>query len=343
MRIVLDAMGSDDCPEPEVQASIEAAHMFGDVVILVGPSERLKPKLQALAGSNPPVQLVNATDVITMEDKGLALALKAKKKDSKTSMAVGIDLVKNGQADAFVTAGNTGGAMATAYYRLGLVHGLERPALTGIFPVKGGRCIVLDIGTNPECKPEHLLQFAIMGTIYAHAIHGVASPRVGLLSNGEEAGKGNELVKGAYPLLEASGLNFYGNVEGKEIFGGEVDVVVTDGFSGNVLLKSSEAVAKLLVDVLKEELMGSLRTKIGAALAKPAFGKLRKMLDPAEVGAALLLGVNGLVFIGHGRSDARALVSGIRLARQTVEAKLLGGIQTAIQEQISKLPKTESE
>lgn len=337
MRIVLDAMGSDDCPEPEVQAAVEAAQQFGEEILLVGPAEQLKPRLEALAGPNPPVQLINASDVITMEDKGLALALKAKRRDSKTSMAIGIDLVKNGHADAFVTAGNTGGAMATAYYRLGLVPGLERPGLTGIFPVKGGRCVILDIGTNPECKPEHLLQFAVMGSIYSRVLYGVEKPRVGLLSNGEEAGKGNELVKGTYPLLEGSGLNFYGNVEGKEIFGGRVDVVVTDGFSGNVLLKTSEAVARLLVDILKEELMGSLRTKIGAALAKPAFDELRKILDPAEVGAALLLGVNGLVFIGHGRSDSRALVSAIRLARQTVEEKLLGKIQLAIQEQISKL------
>jgi glycerol-3-phosphate acyltransferase PlsX len=337
MRIVLDAMGSDDCPEPEVQASIEAARLFGDEIILVGPADQLKPKLQALAGANPPVQLVDASDVITMKDKGLALALKAKRKESKTSMAVGIDLVKNGQADAFVTAGNTGGALATAYYRLGLVPGLERPGLTAIFPVKGGRCIVLDIGTNPECKPEHLLQFAIMGSIYAHAIYGIASPRVGLLSIGEEAGKGNELVKGTYPLLETSGLNFFGNVEGKEIYGGSVDVVVTDGFSGNVFLKSSEAVAKLLIDTLKEELMSSMRTKIGALLAKPSFDKLRILLDPTEVGAALLLGVNGLVFIGHGRSNAKALVSAIRLARKTVEANLLSGVQTAIQEQIQRV------
>jgi glycerol-3-phosphate acyltransferase PlsX len=337
MRIVLDAMGSDDCPEPEVQASIEAARLFGDEIILVGPADQLKPKLQALAGANPPVQLVDASDVITMKDKGLALALKAKRKESKTSMAVGIDLVKNGQADAFVTAGNTGGALATAYYRLGLVPGLERPGLTAIFPVKGGRCIVLDIGTNPECKPEHLLQFAIMGSIYAHAIYGIASPRVGLLSIGEEAGKGNELVKGTYPLLETSGLNFFGNVEGKEIYGGSVDVVVTDGFSGNVFLKSSEAVAKLLIDTLKEELMSSMRTKIGALLAKPSFDKLRILLDPSEVGAALLLGVNGLVFIGHGRSNAKALVSAIRLARKTVEANLLSGVQTAIQEQIQRV------
>jgi glycerol-3-phosphate acyltransferase PlsX len=342
MHIVLDAMGSDDCPDPEVQAAVDAARLYGDEIILVGPADLLKPKLQALAAPNSLVQLVNASDVITMEDKGLALALKAKKRESKTSMAVGIDLVKNGQADAFVTAGNTGGAMATAYYRLGLVPGLERPGLAGIFPVKGGRCIVVDIGTNPECKPEHLLQFAVMGSIYARAIHGIESPRLGLLSNGEEAGKGNELVKGTYPLLESSGLNFSGNVEGKEIFGGRVDVVVTDGFSGNVLLKTSEAVAKLLVDILREELMSSLRTKIGAALAKPAFSKLRSMLDPAEVGAALLLGVNGLVFIGHGRSNTRALVSAIRLARQTVDASLLGGIQKAIQEQISQLSSQES-
>jgi glycerol-3-phosphate acyltransferase PlsX len=251
-------------------------------------------------------------------------------------MAVGIDLLHNGEADAFVTAGNTGGALATAYYRLGTIPGVERPALTGMFPVKGGYCAVLDIGANPECKPHHLLQFAIMGSLYASRVRGIPSPRVGLLSNGEEAGKGNELVKGAYPLLEASGLNFIGNVEGKELFGGAADVVVTDGFTGNILLKSSEAVAKLIVDVLRQELMSSARTKIGALLAKPAFGNIRRMLDPGEVGAAPLLGIDGLVFIGHGRSDAHALVSAIHTARQAVEADLLVALRSAIQKQLQQ-------
>ncbi|MBN2550538.1 MAG: phosphate acyltransferase PlsX [Anaerolineales bacterium] len=340
MRIVLDAMGSDTCPEPEVLAAVEAARLFGDEIILVGPVDQLEPRLQALGRENHMVRLVNAPDTITMKDKGLALALKAKRKGSKTSMAVGIDLVKEGQADAFVTAGNTGGALATAYYRLGTIPGVERPALTGLFPVRNGYCVVLDIGANPECKPEHLLQFAVMGSVYASKVRGVPQPRIGLVSNGEEAGKGNELVKSAYPLLEASGLNFIGNVEGKELFGGNADVAVTDGFTGNILLKSSEAVAKLITDILKEELLSSLRTKLGAALARPAFGRIKTMMDPAEVGAAPLLGIAGLVFVGHGRSDARALVSAIRTARQAVEVNLLTEIQTAIQERLAALTLT---
>lgn len=338
MRIVLDAMGSDGCPEPEIQAALQAADLFGDEIILVGPQEQLGPRLKAAPGGGAGVRLVDAADTITMKDKGLALALKAKRRGSRTSMAVGMDLIAAGEADAFVTAGNTGGALATAYYRLGTLAGVERPALTALFPVREGFCVVADIGANPDCKPEHLLQFAVMGVVYANKVRGIANPRLGLLSNGEEPGKGNELVRGAYPLFEASGLNFIGNVEGKELFGACADVVITDGFSGNVLLKTSEAVARLITDVLREELTSSLRTKVGALLAKPAFGRLKLMLDPAEVGAAPLLGIDGLVFIGHGRSDARALVSAIRTARQAVGANLLAALHDAIQDQIASLP-----
>jgi glycerol-3-phosphate acyltransferase PlsX len=336
MRIVLDALGSDNCPDPEVQAALQVAHEFGDDILLVGPADQLRDKLDALNGTTARVQIVNAPEAITMEDKGIKLALKAKRREAKNSMAVGIDLVKSGEADAFVTAGNTGGILATGYYRLGLIPGLERPALTALFPVKGGHTVVLDIGANPECKPEHLYQFAIMGSIYAQKVLQIDSPRLGLLSNGEEAGKGNQLIKETFPLLEASELNFIGNVEGKELFGGEADVVVMDGFTGNILLKSSEAVAKLLIDSLREELMSSFRTKAGAVLAKPAFEAIRKMLDPAEVGAAPLLGLDGLIFVGHGRSDAYALVSAIRNARKAVEADLLNAIQEAIEEQLSQ-------
>jgi glycerol-3-phosphate acyltransferase PlsX len=337
MRIVLDAMGSDTCPEPEIAAAVEAARLFGDEIILVGPHDQLAPRLKAFDGDASRVRLIDAPDTITMKDKGLALALKAKRKGSLTSMAVGIDLVKAGKADAFVTAGNTGGALATAYYRLGTISGVERPALTALFPVKDGFCVVLDIGANPECKPEHLLQFAVMGSVYADEMRGMPQPRVGLLSNGEEAGKGNELVKETFSLLEESGLNFIGNVEGKELFGGQADVVVTDGFTGNILLKASEAVAKLITDVLRQELMSSARTKAGALLAKPAFDRLKSLLDPAEVGAAPLLGIDGLVFIGHGRSDAHALVSAIRTARQSVEINLLNALHDAIQERLALL------
>jgi glycerol-3-phosphate acyltransferase PlsX len=336
MRIVLDAMGSDTCPEPEVAAAVEVARSFGEEIILVGPIEELTARLRSTGASTTSVRLVDATDTISMSDKGLALALKAKRRNSKTSMAVGIDLVKTGQADAFVTAGNTGGVMATAFFRLGMIPGVERAGLTATFPVKDGFCIVLDIGANPDCKPEHILQFAIMGSIYANKTRGIDNPRVAILSNAEEAGKGNELVREAFPLLVSSGLNFIGNVEGKELFGGEADVVVTDGFTGNILLKSTEAVAKLIMDIMKEQLKSNPISMIGGALAKPSLIKLRAMLNPDEYGAAPLLGLNGLVFIAHGRSNAHALVSAIKAARASVEANLLGSIQTAIEDSIQK-------
>lgn len=339
MHIVLDAMGSDTCPAPEVEAAVQAARTWGDEIFLVGPEAVLKPMLEASGGSQLPIRLVDASEVITMEDKGLKLALKAKRERSKTSMAVGIDLVKNGQAQAFVTAGNTGGALATAFFRLGMMENVERPALTALFPVKTGYCVVLDIGANPMVQPEDLVQFGVMGSIYAQKVQGVANPRVGLLSNGEEAGKGSDLVKAAYPLLASSGLNFIGNVEGKELFGGEADVVVMDGFTGNILLKSSEAVAKLITDLLRQELKRSPLTLIGAALARPAFGRIKQLMDPGEVGAAPLLGVNGLVFIGHGRSDARAMFNAVRVARQAVAADLLGSVKAAIQDQVAAVQK----
>ena len=216
--------------------------------------------------------------------------------------------------------------------------GVIRPALTGIIPVRGGHCVLLDIGANAECRPEFLVQFAVMGSIYAEKLLGVKNARIGLLANGEEAGKGNNLVRETYPLLEKSGLNFIGNVEGKELFGGQADVVVCDGFTGNILLKTSEAVAKLITDILKENLMASFRTKLGGALAMPAFAQIKKMMDPAEVGAAPLLGVDGLVFVGHGRSNARAMFSAVRIARQIVATDLLSSLRQAIQSRLSDVP-----
>jgi glycerol-3-phosphate acyltransferase PlsX len=336
MRIVLDAMGSDTCPEPELVAAVEAARLFGEQIILVGPAETLAPRLQTLDASPKLIRLVDAIETISMSDKGMALALKAKRRNSKTSMAVGIDLVKSGEADAFVTAGNTGGAMTTAYFRLETIPGVERPALAATFPVKNGYCIILDIGANPDCKPEHLVQFAIMGSIFASTARGIANPRIAILSNGEEGGKGNELVRNTYPLLENSGLNFIGNVEGKELFAGEADVVVTDGFTGNILLKSTEAVAKLIMDILRQQLKSNLISMIGGSLAKPSLSKIRDLLNPDEYGAAPLLGVNGLVFIGHGRSNAHALVSAIKAARASVEANVLDSIRSAIQVSLLK-------
>lgn len=331
MTIILDTMGSDNYPVPEIQAAIEYTRLFKEELILVGNEEILKPGLSSAGAAGLPIRIVHAPEVLEMEDKPVENA----RKKGQNSMAVGMECIKSGQGQAFVTAGNTGGAMVNALLKLGRIKGVLRPALTTFFPVKGGKCIVLDIGANAECKPEFLLEFAIMGSVYAQKVLKVSSPRIGLLSNGEEAGKGNELVKQTYPLLASSKLNFTGNIEGKELFGGMVDVAVTDGFTGNILLKSSEAVAKLITDTLKESLLSSFTSKLGALLAKPAFVKLKKMMDPAEVGAALLLGIDGLVFVGHGRSDSRALLNALVFAREMVEADLLGALKTSIQENIS--------
>jgi glycerol-3-phosphate acyltransferase PlsX len=336
-RIVVDAMGSDDFPVPDIVGAVQAAREYGLEIILVGDETKIGPVLASQNPGNLPIRVIHAPEMLTMEDKGMALVLKARRPNSMNSMAIGIDLVKNGQADAFVTAGNTGAASVTAYFRLGTIPGVDRPGLTPVFPTASGSCVVLDVGANPDCKPGNLLQFAIMGSIYAEKVRGVNRPIIGLLSNGEEAGKGNELIKQTYPLLKGSGLNFYGNIEGKELIGGKVDVAVTDGFTGNILLKTSEAVAKLLMDKIKEAIQtGGLLANLGGLLVKPALKGIKKMMDPAEEGAAPLLGVNGLVFIGHGRSDAIAIKNAIRVANNAVKANVLESIRTAIEQSLKK-------
>jgi len=338
MTLVLDAMGSDQYPDPEIRAAIDCSNEFGEEIILVGNEDIVKPKLAAAIGNKSKVRLVHAPDILEMWDKPVENA----KKKPLNSMAVGLNLLKTGEGQAFISAGNTGGVMFNALRVLGRLPGVQRPALTTLFPVKGGHCVVLDIGANADCRPDFLVQFAVMGSIYAQKTLKIKNPRVGLLSNGEEAGKGNQLIKDTYHLLENCGLNYIGNVEGKEVFGGQTDVVVTDGFTGNIFLKSSEAVAKLITDTLKEELMSSFQTKIGGFLAKPAFKAIKKMMDPAETGAAPLLGIDGLVFVGHGRSDARAMVSALRVAHQSVQVDLLGSLRTAIQERLADLPAPDS-
>lgn len=337
IKIVLDAMGSDNHPVPDVEGAVMAAREYGVEIILTGDASKIQPILDSNNAAGLPIRIVHAPEMLTMEDKGEKLALKARHKDSQNSMAVGIDLVKKGEADAFVTAGNTGAGMITALFRLGRMRGVDRPALAPIFPTATGSCVVLDIGANPDCKPENLLQFAIMGSVYAEKVRGAKNPKVGLVSNGEEEGKGNELVRAATPLFKASNLNYYGNVEGKEVIGGQVDVAVTDGFVGNVMLKTAEAVAKLIVDQIRTIIKGgNVLTKIGGLLVKPALGKIKQMLDPSDQGAAPLLGVNGLVFIGHGRSDALAIKSALRVAKEAVEAQVLDAMKSAIEESLKK-------
>jgi len=330
MTIILDAMGSDKYPDPEIEGALAAAELYNENIILVGQKALVEPKLKALNTHNLPVTLVDAPEVLEMGDKAVASA-KAK---PRNSMAVGMELVKSGQGQAFVTAGNTGAALFVSAITLRRLPGVQRPVLTAIFPTRTGHCVVCDIGANADCRPEFFPEFGTMGSIYAERVLGVKNPRVGLLANGEEKGKGNTLVKATYPLMEASGLNFVGNIEPKELFAGEADVVLCDGFTGNILLKSSEAVASLMKDKISEGIKSSFLSSLGGLLVKPALKKVMKMIDPAEVGAAPLLGVNGLVFVGHGRSNARAIVSAIGVAHQAVQADLFGHLTKAIQEKM---------
>lgn len=336
MPLILDAMGSDRYPDPEIQAAVDTANLFAEDVLLVGSEALLAPKLKALDPNNRRVRIVDAPDILEMHEK----PVEAVKRKPRNSMAVGLELIKNGEGQAFVSAGNTGGVMFNALRTLGRIKGIQRPALTAMFPTRDGHCVVLDIGANADCRPDFLLEFAVMGSVYAEKVLDKASPRVALLSNGEEAGKGNQLVKDAYHLLETAKFNFIGNVEGKELFGGQADVVITDGFTGNILLKTSESVAKLITETLKEEMSGSVLRMLGALLVKPAFMRVKKMMDPREVGAAPLLGIDGLVFVGHGRSDAHALVSAMKVAHQAVDAHLLDAIRTAIQDQLTQSPES---
>jgi glycerol-3-phosphate acyltransferase PlsX len=323
--IVLDAMGSDDRPKPELAAAVLSTQTDDIDLILVGDEQTLSSGLAAQPGDKSHIRIVHAPEAIDMTDH--IQEARAKKQNT---MQVGMELVKQGEAQAFVTAGNTGMAMYFGTKIFGLMPGVIRPCLSTTFPVKGGKAVILDVGANAECRPEFLVQFGQMGQVYARIMINRTNPTVGLLSNGEEEGKGNDLVREAGPLMRQQVPGFVGNIEGKEFFGGKVDVAVTDGFTGNVLMKSSEALGKLLFETLKEELMRSTRTKIGALLAKPAFDSVRKLIDPSEVGAAPLLGLDGLVFVGHGRSDAKSMVSAINQARIAIELNLLESLRKAI-------------
>ena len=328
MKIVVDAMGGDHAPAVVVDGAIQAARALETEIVLVGQQAAVEAELRKHDTAGLPITVVHASQVVEM-DEHPAAAVKAKK---DSSMVVGMDLVRHGEADAFVTAGNSGGALAAALFRLGRVRGIQRPALSTVFPSQTaqGHCFFLDVGANADCKPEYLLQFAIMGAVYAERILGVPRPRVAIVSNGEEVGKGNQLVQETVPLLQASGLNFVGNAEGKDIPWGIADVIVTDGFTGNVIVKLSEGVAKFIVDTLKTEITSRTLSKIGALLAKPAFDVIKRRLDYREYGGAPLLGVDGVVIVGHGRSDAYAIKNAILVAARTVENGVLEAIKRGI-------------
>jgi len=327
MRIVLDAMGTDDCPVSDVEGAVQAARDWGDEIILVGDQARVETELEKHDTAGLKLEVIHTSQAIEMTDK----PVEAARAKTDSSMRVGMNLVRDGQADAFVSAGNTGALLAVAtLHSVRRIPGVKRPAVTTVFPMANGLVTFLDIGANADCRPEHLFQFAVMGSIYTDRVRGIKNPRVALLSNGEEPGKGSTLVRETFELLQASDLNFIGNVEAKEFIAAGADVVVTDGFTGNIALKTIEAVARMLNELIREELMSNPLTVLGGLLAKPAFRRVAKKIDPFDIGGAPLLGVNGIVIAAHGRSNGWAIRNAIRQARLAVEADLVSAMTAAI-------------
>jgi glycerol-3-phosphate acyltransferase PlsX len=327
--IVVDAMGSDKAPEPEVRGAVLAARQFDVRVHLVGPEDKLRPILRhALRGQRLPVFIAPASEWITMDDKA-AQAVRAKR---DSTMRVGLKMVREGRAAGFFTAGNTGAAMATAKMVLGMLSGVDRPALAQILPtVNRVPSLLLDVGANVDCDPDNLVQFAMMGHMYAKNILRIHNPRVGLLSIGEEDSKGNALTRDTLPLLRAlKGINFKGNVEGRDLFNGHSDVAVCDGFVGNVALKSIEGTAHLLSDSLRESLKSTVTSQVGALLSRRAFAEFKKRLDYSEYGGAVLLGVRGVCIVGHGSSNEKAIMNGVRVAAEFAQAEVNSSIEAAL-------------
>ncbi|HOV78538.1 MAG TPA: phosphate acyltransferase PlsX [Bacillota bacterium] len=326
MKIAVDAMGGDYAPREIVKGSVQAAAEYGLPVILVGDEKLIRKELN-VRDLDGMISIVHAPEVIGMREHP-AVAVR-RKKDSSIVRAT--QLVKEGEAGALVSAGSTGAAMASALLGLGRIKGIDRPAIAGVLPSEQGLTVILDAGANVDCKPHHLLQFGIMGYLYAKKIFGLDNPRVGLLSNGEEDTKGNETTLSVYPLLSKAGINFIGNVEGRDIFTGNVDVVVCDGFIGNIVLKACEGLASSLFRMMREEISRSFMAMIGTVLAEPALRGFRKRLDYAEYGGAPLLGVNGISIICHGSSTAKAVKNAVRVARESVDNCLVDAIRDSIE------------
>jgi glycerol-3-phosphate acyltransferase PlsX len=327
VRVALDAMGGDRGPEVNVEGAVTAAREFGTAVILVGVEEELQRHLRQHETHGLPLIVRHAPEVVEMGESPL-IALRRKK---HSSIRIGLDLVKRGEADAFVSAGNTGAVMATAVVVLGPLPGVERPAIAVVVPTLTGHAVLLDAGANVDSKARHLVQFAIMGNVYARDFLGLPRPRVGLLSIGEEESKGNELTREVFKELEdEASLNFIGNVEGRDVFNGTSDVIVCDGFTGNVALKISESVLDAMFTLLREELGKDLRGKAGSLLLLPAFKRFKRRVDPSEFGGAPLLGVNGVCVISHGRSTGKAIKNAVRTAAECVASKVISHIREGI-------------
>jgi len=323
-RIALDAMGGDHAPQEIIKGAILASREYGVDILLVGKEEVIREKLSVIGEKLPAaIELVHAPEVVEMDDTALA-PLRRKR---KSSVRICANLVAEGRADAFVSAGNTGATWTSARAVMGMIEGVSRPALAAIVPSTKGHTLLLDVGANVDAKPNHLREFAVMGHFYAQMVFGIEQPRVGLLSIGEEEGKGNELTKETFRVLKETGLNFIGNAEGRDVYNGNCDVVVCDGFIGNVVLKASEALGEFVSRTLKTEMTRSLPRKVGALLARSAFDDLKKRMDYSEYGGAPLLGVKGGCIVCHGRSNAKAIKNAIRVAcdfaRNRIDSKIL--------------------
>jgi phosphate acyltransferase len=326
LRIAVDAMGGDLAPAQTVLGAAEAARIPGVEIVMVG----LPDRVQRLLDPHPGLRFVPASQVIGM-DEHPAQAVRAK---TDSSLSVCARLCKQGQADAWVSAGNSGAIMAAALFIQGRVRGVDRPALGTIVPSAGEPAYFLDVGANVGSRPEFLVQFARMGAVYAERILGRASPRVGLLSNGEEEGKGDDLVRETYGRLKRTPANshfrFVGNLEPKDVLAGKADVVVADGFVGNIAIKMAEATADLIFKAMRQEIPRGIRGKLGGLLIRPGVGRIRHRLDWREFGGAPLLGIDGVAVVAHGRSDARAIRNAVRVAKEAVDANLVGKIREAV-------------
>ncbi|HET8678016.1 MAG TPA: phosphate acyltransferase PlsX, partial [Blastocatellia bacterium] len=334
----------DYAPANEVEGAIEAARDFGVGVILVGRSEEIQPELdrhrrgRALGSSrhwrSSSIEIVDAREVVTMDDP-VATAVRRKR---NSSIRVAAQLVREGKAQALVSAGNTGAVMMTSKLVIGTLPRVDRPALAAVLPTLTGRgSVILDVGANAECKAAHLYDFAVMGSFYSSVIVGAKNPRVGLLSIGEEEIKGNDLTKEAFKLLKNSHINFIGNVEGRDMFTGQVDVIVCDGFTGNIALKTSEGVVEVLMRLLKQELKASLQAKAGALLTRPAFQKFKQRIDYAEYGGAPLLGIKGVAVICHGRSSSKAIRNAIGVARDYCRGEVNAKIESELGQAVAAI------
>jgi phosphate acyltransferase len=332
MKIAVDAMGGDHGPAVVVEGAVAAVREFGASVILVGDRDAVEGEVRRLGATSLGIEIRHASEVVGMAESP-SLALR-RKRDS--SLRVSAELVRDGKASAFVSAGNTGAALAISMFVIGVLRGIDRPAIAAVLPSLRGFTVLIDAGANVTPKAWHLFQFAIMGHVYARDILGLDRPRVGLLSVGEEEGKGNDLTRETYDLLKESQLNFIGNIEGRDVYNGSCDVIVTDGFTGNVALKISESLADMVGAMIKEELTRDLRSKMGAALAVPAFGRFRKRVDYTEMGGAPLLGIDGAAIICHGASPVKAIKNAVRVAAEWAKAGLNEHIKAALEAEIAR-------